>query len=46
MGIIFSTYRKNRIGIRRAVPWSCMVYRVVTGATQIIFPYVICFNFM
>ena len=46
MGIIFSTYRKNRIGIRRAVPWSFMVSRVVTGATQIIFTYVICFHLM
>lgn len=37
--IIFSTYRKNRTGIMRAVPWSFMVSRIVTGVTQIIFPY-------
>lgn len=39
--VIFSTYRKNRIGIIRAVPWSLMVSRVVTGITQIVFPYFI-----
>lgn len=39
--MIFSTYRKNRIGIMRAVPWSFMVSRVVTGVAQIIFPYFI-----
>lgn len=37
--VIFSTYRKNRIGILRAVPWSFMVSRIITGVTQIIFPY-------
>lgn len=39
--IIFSTYKKTRIGIIRAVPWSFMVFRIVTGITQIIFPYFI-----
>ena len=37
--VIISTYRKNRIGILRAVPWSFMVSRIVTGVTQIVFPY-------
>ena len=37
--VMFATYRKNRIGILRAVPWSFMVSRVITGVTQIIFPY-------
>lgn len=44
--VIFSTYRKNRIGIMRAVPWSFMVSRVVTGITQIVFPYFIYHYFM
>ncbi len=37
--VVISTYRKNRIGILRAVPWSFMVSRVITGVTQIVFPY-------
>lgn len=44
--VIFSTYRKNRIGILRAVPWSFMVSRVVTGITQIVFPYFVYYYFM
>ena len=44
--VILSTYRKNRIGIMRAVPWSFMVSRVVTGVTQIVFPYFIYHYFM
>lgn len=44
--VIISTYRKNRIGILRAVPWSFMVSRVVTGITQIIFPYFMYYYFM
>lgn len=44
--VIFSTYQKNRTGIRRAVPWSFMVSRIVTGLTQIIFPYFIYHYFM
>lgn len=44
--VIFSTYRKNRIGIIRAVPWSFMVSRVITGVSQIIFPYFIYHYFM
>lgn len=44
--MIISTYRKNRIGIMRAVPWSFMVSRVVTGVTQIVFPYFIYHYFM
>lgn len=43
--IIISTYRKNRIGIVRAVPWSFMVSRVLTGITQIIFPYFVYWYF-
>lgn len=39
--VVFTTYQKNRIGILRAVPWSLMVSRVVTGITQIVFPYFI-----
>lgn len=45
-GVILSTYRKNRIGIVRAVPWSFIVSRVVTGVTQIVFPYFIFHYFM
>lgn len=44
--VIFSTYQKNRIGIVRAVPWSFMVSRIVTGITQIVFPYFIYHYFM
>lgn len=44
--VIFSTYKKNRIGIMRAVPWSFMVSRIVTGITQIVFPYFIYHYFM
>lgn len=44
--VIFSTYQKNRTGILRAVPWSFMVSRVVTGITQIIFPYFIYHYFL
>lgn len=44
--VIFSTYQKTRIGIMRAVPWSFMVSRVVTGITQIVFPYFIYHFFM
>lgn len=44
--VIFSTYRKNRIGILRAVPLSFMVSRIVTGITQIVFPYFIYHYFM
>jgi len=34
--VITATYKKNRTGIMRAVPWSFIVSRVVTGITQII----------
>lgn len=44
--VVFSTYRKNRIGILRAVPWSFMVSRIVTGVTQIVFPYFVYCYFM
>lgn len=44
--VIFSTYHKNRIVILRAVPWSFMVSRVITGVTQIIFPYFVYRYFM
>lgn len=43
---IFSTCQKNRIGILRAVPWSFMVSRILTGITQVIFPYFIYHYFM
>lgn len=39
--VIGATYKKNRIGIVRAMPWSLIVSRVVTGATQIVFPFFI-----
>lgn len=44
--VIKSTYRKNRIGILRAVPWSFIVSRIVTGVTQIVFPYFIYHYYM
>lgn len=44
--VVVSTYKKNRIGILRAVPWSFMVSRIVNGITQIIFPYFIYHYFM
>lgn len=37
--VIWATYKKNRIGIIRAVPWSFMISRILTGITQIIFPF-------
>lgn len=46
MRVIWSTYKKIRIGILRAVPWSFMVSRVTTGVTQIVFPYFIYSFFM
>ena len=46
MRVIWSTYKKIRIGILRAVPWSFMVSRVTTGVTQIVFPYFIYVYFM
>lgn len=39
--VITATYKKNRTGIMRAVPWSFIVSRVVTGITQIVFPFFI-----
>ena len=39
MLIAWSTYQRIRIGILRAVPWSFVVSRVLTGITQIVFPY-------
>lgn len=44
--VIFSTYQKNRTGIIRAVPWSFMISRIVTGIIQIVFPYFIYRYFM
>ena len=41
MLIAWSTYQRIRIGILRAVPWSFVVSRVLTGVTQIVFPYFI-----
>ena len=44
--VVISTYQKNRIGIIRAVPWSFMASRIITGMTQIVFPYFIYHYFM
>lgn len=41
LSIIYATYRKNRIGILRAVPWSFLFSRVITGVTQIVFPWLL-----
>ena len=41
MSLMWSTYRRIRIGILRAVPWSFMVSRITTGVIQIIIPYFI-----
>lgn len=46
MRVVWSTYKKIRIGILRAVPWSFMVSRVTTGVVQIVFPYFIYIYFM
>ena len=39
--IALSTYRKNRIGIKRATPWSLIIYRIVEGFTSIALPFFI-----
>lgn len=44
--VIFSTYKKIWTGIIRAVPWSFMVSRILTGVTQIVFPYFIYYYLM
>lgn len=44
--VIGATYKKNRIGIVRAVPWSFIVSRVITGVTQIVFPFFIYHYFL
>lgn len=44
--VIYTTYKKNRIGILRAVPWSFMISRILNGIYQIIFPYFIYHYFM
>ncbi|MCB7306141.1 ABC transporter permease [Bariatricus massiliensis] len=44
--VIGATYKKNRIGIIRAMPWSFIVSRVVTGVTQIVFPFFIYHYFL
>lgn len=46
MLIVWSTYQRIRIGILRAVPWSFVVSRVLTGVTQIVFPYFLYRYFM
>ena len=46
MNLIWSTYRRIRTGILRAVPWSFMVSRITTGVIQIIIPYFIYVFFM
>ena len=43
--VILATYRKNRMGILRAMPWSFMVSRIITGITQIVFPYFVYWYF-
>lgn len=40
-GVMMSTYQKNRIGILRAMPWSFIASRIVTGVTQILFPWLV-----
>lgn len=37
--VLKATYLKNRIGIRRAVPWSFIISRVFNGITQILIPF-------
>ena len=44
--VIYTTYRKNRIGVLRAVPWSFVISRILNGISQIIFPYFIYHYFM
>lgn len=44
--VVVSTYQKNRIGIRRAMPWSFIVSRIITGVTQIVFPFFIYHYFL
>lgn len=39
INIIFSTYKKNRSSIKRAVPWTFMYSRITTGVFGVIFPY-------
>ena len=46
MDVMLAVYRKNRIGILRAVPWSFMVSRMITGVTQVVFPYFIYVYYM
>lgn len=46
MKVAWSTYKRIRTGILRAVPWSFMISRVATGITQIVFPYFIYVFFM
>ncbi len=43
--IIIATYTKNRIGIKRALPWSFIFSRVVGGISTIVFPYFIFYYF-
>lgn len=44
--IIIGTYRKNRISIKRALPWSFIFSRIVGGISTIIFPYFIYYFFL
>ena len=46
MRLAWSTYRRIRIGIWRAVPWSFMISRITTGIIQIVIPYFIYAFFM
>lgn len=46
MSLVWSTYRRIRTGILRAVPWSFMISRITTGVIQIIIPYFIYVFFM
>lgn len=45
LNIIVATYTKNRISIKRALPWSFIFSRVVGGISSIIFPYFIFYYF-
>lgn len=44
--IIMATYKKNRISIKRALPWSFIFSRIVGGISTIIFPYFIYYFFL
>lgn len=41
MNIIIATYKKNRMVIKRAMPWSFMFSRITGGVSAIVFPFFI-----